>query len=83
VNITDARRRRAEIVATVRERGFKNGGADFTDAQIWQAVMDSRDWEHCHYWDAAAGKLLEHVIEGLRLSSTRSERSEATTALSN
>jgi hypothetical protein len=80
VNITDARRRRAEIVATVRERGFKNGGADFTDAQIWQAVMDSRDWEHCHYWDAAAGKLLEHVIEGRTLPSSptyESARDEA------
>lgn len=70
MNIAEARKRRDEIVATVRERGFKNGGAEFTDAQIWQAIMDSRDWEHCYFWDAAAGKLLEHVIEGREIPSS-------------
>lgn len=60
---TEARERQATIVKTVRERGFTDGGTDFTDAQIWQAVVDSRDW-NTHYWYAAAGKLIEHIIDG-------------------
>lgn len=61
--ITEARQRAAELVALVRERGFKDGGPQFSDAQIWQAILDSADWG-AHLWDAASGKLLEHVIEG-------------------
>lgn len=63
MTVEDARARQAEIVATIRERGFKEGGQGFTDAQLWQAAVDSRGWE-ANYWDAAACKLLEHVIEG-------------------
>lgn len=63
-DVTEARAEQARIVALVRERGFKDGGGQrFSDAQVWQAVMDSRDWG-AHAWDAAAGKLMEHVIEG-------------------
>lgn len=53
----------ARIVATVRERGFKDGGPSFSDGQIWQAVLDTREWT-AFYWDAAAVRLVEQVIEG-------------------
>lgn len=62
-NVEEARAKQAEMIAVVRERGFKNGAKSFSDAQVWQAIIDSRDWGG-HYWDNAAGKLLEHVIEG-------------------
>lgn len=64
MTIEEARTRAREIVATVRVRGFKSGGGEqFSDAQIWQALLDAREWGG-NYWDCAAGKLIEHVIEG-------------------
>lgn len=50
------------MVAQVRADA-PNGLADYSDAQIWQAILDSRDWE-VGISLGARGKLAEHVIEG-------------------
>jgi hypothetical protein len=63
LTLEEAQAQAREMVAIVRARGFKSGGRQFSDAQIWQAILDSRDMGG-HYWDAAAVKLIEHVIEG-------------------
>jgi DNA invertase Pin-like site-specific DNA recombinase len=57
--------RAREIIALVRERGFKNGGEAFSDAQIWQAICDVVRERPCgHLHDAVAVRLIEQVISG-------------------
>lgn len=47
------------LIQQVRDRAFKDGGAHFTDAQIWQAIRDSDD-RHPY---VIAATLVGYVIE--------------------
>lgn len=61
MNRDEARKAQAALIDTVRAHGFKDGGGSrFTDAQIWQAIMDERT----AHPDTVAVRLVEQVIEG-------------------
>lgn len=59
MTLDDAKRRAGEIVAGIRER-MLDGGERYTDAQIWQAIIDARS---CVY-EMVAVQLLDHVFNG-------------------
>lgn len=64
MDLEEAKTGARDVIAAVRERGFKDGGKSFSDAQIWQALLDVKDENWGFLEDRVAVHLISQVIDG-------------------